>query len=445
MNVALERISWPEFDVPTDRPVISRDELIGRCDQLYARAGVDWVCVYGDKEHFANLLFLIDFDPRFEEILLVLGPDGKRVLIAGSEGMLYGTALGVVAEMVHYQPFSLMGQPLSSPTLPEILQEIGIVSGQHVGVAGWKWQECRPSRPSYVPALIVDEIRTVTGIDPVDVTPHLLDPVDGLRATATADQIAQFEWGASRSSRGIMPIVRGARPGMTELELAALMPYAGEPLTTHLILASSDGPLNGLRSAVNRKTNDGDAVVAGVGFWGGLCARAGLLTSQPRDDFFRTVVRPYFAAIATWWSTVGIGVTAGELFEASMTPLRETSFGSLLNPGHLTGHDEWLHGFVREGDTSTVRSGMTFQADIIPYPLPAGLALNCEDTLAIAGPELRDEIRQRHPQVWTRIEERRGFMASLGIDLRPEVLPLSFLPGLLPPYWGDHELVCTVA
>ncbi|MGD9857184.1 MAG: Xaa-Pro aminopeptidase [Planctomycetaceae bacterium] len=444
MTVSLERMTWPAMDVPLERPVISHNELLRRCDALYERAGCDWVCVYGDKEHYANLLYLIDFDPRFEEALLLLGPSSHRYLVAGSEGMIYGAGIGVCADLVHYQPFSLMGQPLSSPSLDNLLRDVGMRQGDRVGMAGWKWQESAPDRPSYLPAVIVDAVEGVCGSDAVDVTRVLLDPGEGLRVTASATQIAQFEWGASRASRGIMTVVRDSRAGVTEHELASLLGYAGEPLSTHFIISSSSGTLNGLRSATSRTVNDGDAVVAGVGYWGGLCARAGLMTDTPPDGFITELVEPYFAAIAAWWAHVAIDVSAGELHSRALEPLQGATFGPLLNPGHLTSHDEWLHGFTSAGSGMRIRSGMTFQADIIPSPVRDGWAINCEDTLAIAGPELRGELRTGFPDVWSRIEQRRSLMASLGIVLHEEVLPLSTLPGFLPPLWADHELICTI-
>ena len=49
---------------------------------------------------------------------------------------------------------------------------------------------------------------------------------------------------------------------------------------------------------------------------------------------------------------------------------------------------------------------------------------------------LRAELAARYPEAWSRIRRRRDFMAgSLGIHLKPEVLPLSNLAGYLPPYW----------
>jgi hypothetical protein len=41
--------------------------------------------VYGDREHFANLAYLTCFDPRFEEAVLIVGPNSKPLLVVGNE------------------------------------------------------------------------------------------------------------------------------------------------------------------------------------------------------------------------------------------------------------------------------------------------------------------------------------------------------------------------
>jgi hypothetical protein len=40
---------------------------------------------YGDREHFANLAYLTGFDPRFEESVLIVGPNSKPLLVVGNE------------------------------------------------------------------------------------------------------------------------------------------------------------------------------------------------------------------------------------------------------------------------------------------------------------------------------------------------------------------------
>ena len=47
--------------------------------------GYDRVVVYADREHSANLAYLTGFDPRFEEAVLLVGPDGDPAILVGNE------------------------------------------------------------------------------------------------------------------------------------------------------------------------------------------------------------------------------------------------------------------------------------------------------------------------------------------------------------------------
>ena len=79
---------------------------------------------------------------------------------------------------------------------------------------------------------------------------------------------------------------------------------------------------------------------------------------------------------------------------------------------------------------------MPFQVDIIPTPMPAGWALNCEDGIVFADQPLRTDLRTRHPAVFNRIEARRAFMRDeLGVALKESILPLSSTALCLPPFW----------
>jgi hypothetical protein len=451
MRVELKDVALPDFGVPVALPRVAPDERAARCGELYGAAGLDWVAVYGDREHAANLSFLVGFDPRFEEALLVLGAGGQRALIVGHEGAVYAPLAGLPTEIALYSPFSLKGQPRDgTPRLREVLRDIGLQSGARVGVAGWKYLDSdetdEPGVPAFVPAVVTRELEQLTGVAPVDVTSILMHPAHGLRARNSAAQIALFEWGAARSSAAVMRVVRGARPGMTELEAAGLMGYQGEPLACHVLMAAGDDQINGLRSPSARRLETGNGAAVGIGMWGGLTCRAGLLADEVDNEFMRAVVEPYYAAIAAWWQTIGIGVAGGEIHAAVMAALSNATFRPMLNPGHLTSYDEWMHSPIQAGSSARIASGMAFQCDIIPTPLPAGKAINCEDACAIADETLRAAIAREHPDVWRRIEARRAFMADrLGLRLRPEVLPLSSAPAYLPPFWLNNELVCTVA
>ncbi len=140
----------------------------------------------------------------------------------------------------------------------------------------------------------------------------------------------------------------------------------------------------------------------GIGYWGSLACRAGLVTDAPDERFLTAYVRPYYAAIATWYATMGIGVAGGRVHDAVTDALADAgaTFRPLLNPGHLVSYEEWMHSPIRPGSDEPLASGMVFQCDIIPTPLPAGTALNCEDTVALADEALRAELAREHPDLW---------------------------------------------
>jgi Xaa-Pro aminopeptidase len=448
----LQSVVLPDFGVPTVRPLIPAGTLAARCDTVYARAGKTWLFVYADREHNANILHLTGFDPRFEEAVLLLGPNGRRIVVTGNESASF-TAISPLPnlETMLSQSMSLMAQDRSqTPRLEAVLREAGISSGDTVGVVGWKYLEANEwddQRPGFlVPHyMIVILARIIGGLDGLsDETAILMNPQDGTRSIVDADQIAAFEWASARASASVWNIIRNTQPGVMEIEAAQNFLFAGEPLSAHTMFASGNAShaIHGLNSAGARRLEKGDGVTTAVGYWGGLSSRAGMLDDS--DDGFVKIASSYFDALVTWYETAAIGTTGGALHDAVVNKLAEANLKSALNPGHLVSYDEWSHSPVRPGSTDTLRSGMIFQVDVIPGPMPAGKALNCEDAVAIADVALRAEIAEKHPETWSRIEARRQFVRdTIGVTLADHLLPLSNIQLCLPPLWlrSDHVLV----
>jgi hypothetical protein len=444
MPIALRDVAVPDFGVPIDAPRIPAATYEKRCREAYQRAECDWLVVYGDREHLANIAFLSGYDPRFEEALLLLGPRDKRVLVVGNEGEAYAPLAGLPGlDIGLAQSLSLMGQDRSlKPNLAAVLREAGLSRGQTIGLAGWKYFEPTewddPSPGLFVPHYLAAMLSRIAGGAEAlkDATPVLMHPATGLRSTIDVDQIALHEWGAARASAAVWRIVTGARLGQSEMEAARAMGYAGEVLTAHVMVATGDSnhPVVGLRSPTSRVIRRGDGVTAGAGFWGGLSARAGLIADA--DETFLKTATAYFAGLVAWYETADIGATGKAIFETVGAALAPGGLRSALNPGHLTGHDEWVHTPIRPGSDEPIASGMPFQVDIIPTPMPAGWALNCEDGVVFADAALRAELKVHHPAAVERIDARRRFVRDeLGIPIKDSILPLSSTPLCLPPFW----------
>ena len=446
--IQLADVGIPTLDVPEELPAITAAEFEERIAALLAAVDVDQVVVYGDREHAASLIFLCNLDPRFEEVLLVLGR-GHRTLLVGKEDIGYVPIVPIEVDVILCPSLSLMGIDRSGgSTVEQGLREAGLGAGDRIGVVGWKallpGESSDAFAPIFAPAFIVDTLREIAGAPElvVDVTPALTSPRSGLRSFNSADQIAAFEWGASRCSAYVMEILAAARPGVSEREAFHGVRWGGAPLSFHPVLASGPDVAVGLRSPSSRRLELGDAAIAAIGLWGGNCARGGLVASSEADlgsqseGYLDGLAVPYWRAMATWYETLELGVPGGDVFQEITGLLEGEAFASSLNPGHLIHYEEWLDSPIRAGSSDPIASGMVFQSDIIPTGIRPGWTANCEDTVALGDADLRAAIESRHPELWSRITARRAFMRDrLGIDVRDEVLPLSCTPAYFPPFW----------
>lgn len=411
------------------------------------RSGLDALLVYADREHYANVSYLTGFDPRFEEALLLVPRSGEPVVLAGNESLSFVDKAGTAVRGVLCQSFSLPSQDRSvRRRLSDSLAEAGLGRADRAGVIGWKPipREDAPDAPYAlaVPQFVLSEIESFLESPPVDAT-LVVCGVDGLRAHNEADQLALHEHRATRASHSVWRAIEALRPGVSELELSRAMSLVGLPLACHVMCTSGAESINGLSSPTDREIGVGDRFSAAVGYWGGLCCRAGLVleAGDPRvDEYVERFARPYYAAVREWYASIRIGVTGGEVSARVHDTLAPTAVRPLLDAGHLISLDEWLDSPFFPGSAERLRSGAALQCDVIPtserYP---GDAANVEDSLALADEELRSEIAERFPAAWSRIQRRRRFMATeLRIELAEEVLPFSdrqaaFAPALLSP------------
>lgn len=504
-EVALPEFGSPEASPPAISLREHAERLAEAERRGREELGLDVLLVYADREHSANLSFLTGFDPRFEEALLVchLPPvapaeDGDapgaslRYLLLGNE------CLGMTPDdperllnlrPVLYQPFSLMGQDRSRTacggSMEGVLREIcGVRPGMRAGIAGWKHVDHDDSVIES-PAYIVDALRSLVtggsaGDGPTKSRGRVLnagriftDPAVGLRHRNSASQLALFEYASTRTSDAIRRIVHRVRPGVSEIELQREMLADGLPHSCHPMVSAGDKASRGMSDPSANRVERGDRFTTAFGLWGALTCRAGMIAAGPEDlpdpvdaagdagdpttaaaagagaitgsprAMYLRFVRNYFEVVATWYRTVRVGVTAGEVFAAVEAVRDQKCYRLLVNPGHLIHLDEWTHSPFRLGDTTVLQSGMALQMDIIPVPLgPDGttngaprICSNCEDGIALADSRLRQEIADRHPEMWSRIEARRAFMRdTLGIEIDASVLPFSNIPAWLPPF-----------
>ena len=446
----------PEFGESDGGPAVPAGRHAERIEQLRERMagrGYDRLIVWADREHSAGISFLTGFDPRFEEAILIVGPEHEPAILVGNECWGLAGAAPLAMRRILHQDLSLPSQPRDrSRPLAEVLADEGVRAGARIGVVGWKTWADRSSIEA--PAFLVDELRRLVGPGGLveNASDLLIDPADGLRVINDVDMLATLESASSRTSSGIRRVITGLRPGLTEREAVRLLEWDGTPLSCHLMLTAGPRATFGMLSPGDRPIEHGDRFTTAFGIWGALTCRAGFVVEDADGlpdgiaDYVDRLVGPYFAAVAEWYEAIRIGLPGGALQAIIDRRLGDPFFGIFLNPGHQIHLDEWVNSPISPGSTIPLRSGMAFQVDIIPATGGPYFTTNIEDGIALADAALREQLAASYPAAWARIEARRAFMAEvLGIRLQPEVLPFSNLPGYLPPYLLGPDRAMTMA
>ncbi|MBM7655470.1 M24 family metallopeptidase [Neobacillus cucumis] len=454
MTNLIEQIAYCEVPAPITAPAQHPVDLTDDTMQLHKEKilmrmkeeKLDALLVYADREHGVNFGYLVGFEPRFEEALLVLHRDGKAYMLLGNESLKMGQYSRIEAEVIHTPYFSLPNQPMgNTQTFAELIQSAGVEKGMKTGIMGWKLftSSLEDNDQLFdVPYFIVEAVKNLVGNSGlvVNATSLFIHPGKGARITMNANEIAHYEFGASLASSCILSLLDQIEPGKTEMELANELAAFGQPNNVQTICATGDRFTNAVVAPRAKKVEIGDKFSSTLGYRGGLTSRSAYVVSTkeelPADvrDYLDAVAKPYYAATVAWYENIEIGMLGDEMYHLIESVLPKSIYGWHLNPGHLTAGEEWMSSPIYPGSDLAISSGMLFQMDIIPS-VPGYGGASAEDGVAIADQALRQELADKYPDVWARIQARRDYMIhTLGIHIKPEILPLSNLNGYMRPY-----------
>jgi Xaa-Pro aminopeptidase len=448
------QIGWPEFGQAAYPPNTSCAELEQRVGKLRARMDerkLTQLVVYGDREHFANIAYLTNFDPRFEEALLILSARNTPLLVVGNECEAYVGVSPLFQDQKlrreRFQPFSLLNQPRDqSRTIREIFAGEGIDATSQVGCVGWKYfSDHEHPNAQYaieLPSYLVDTLRELSGRERVvNSTDLLMHPGYGLRTFCTPSEIAYFEYTSVQASESVKRMIFGMREGMTDHEVVALGGTCGEPLGCHVTFTTGRTASLGLSGPRDEKIARGQPLSMNLSYWGSNSCRSGWVANSAKDlpvaaaDYAQAFAGVYFEVMSEWFALLKPGTPGGQLWRLIRERLPFDQFGIFLNPGHLIHLDEWLSSPIYPNSDVPLHSGMAIQVDVIPSS-PTYASTRMEDGVVLADKELRKQLQHAYPDCYARCQKRRKFMTEvLGIELPEEVLPLSNIPAIVPPFF----------
>lgn len=458
MGIALKEIDWPDLGVPECPPGPTLAELRERMTATRAamlRHGIDTLVVYGDREHSANLHWLTDFDPRFEEALLIVNAGGA-ILAAGNECLPYTELSPLVASgdirVVHCASLSLVSQPRGGLRFDTLVEQ-SVPKGSVVGTVGWKYwttgEVADPTSAIEIPSVLVDLLRARTG-QVRNATALFMDPGEGLRSTVSVPEIVRMEFANQLAASALRRMVFSLREGMTDFEAVETARVGGLPLGCHATFATGRRAWQGLSSPSGERLERGTPIAFNVCHWRANICRAGWVAGSAQDlpaaarRYVEDFAGPYVEALSDWFAQMRPGVSGGSIWASTMAALPLDRFGVTLNPGHLIGIDEWISSPIYEGSAVPLRSGMAMQCDVIPAH-PVFGSTRMEDGYVIADATLRAEIAAQHPAVFDRCSKRRAFMREqIGLDVPEDLLPLADTCGIVAPFLLDPRQVITL-
>ncbi|HMK87527.1 MAG TPA: hypothetical protein VK437_16305, partial [Steroidobacteraceae bacterium] len=226
--------------------------------------------------------------------------------------------------------------------------------------------------------------------------------------------------------------------------------YNGEPLSCHMTLVTQANRDQGLSGPIGARIALGSPLASNIAYWGSNVCRAGWVAKSAKDlvpaahDYVDAFAGPYFAVMAEWFALLKIGTPGGRLKALISEKLPFERFRIFLNPGHLIHLDEWLSSPIYTGSDVPLSSGMAIQVDVIPSS-PVYFSTRMEDGVVLADAELRRSLETRYPACFARCLKRREFMTEvLGIELADEVLPLSNMPTIVPPFFLEPNQIFAV-
>lgn len=429
---------------------VEKEEFLSRLAMLrqhMAQDGVDVALVYGDREHFGNIAYLSGYDCRFEESILVVPQSGVPTILVGNEGMAYAMKIPYEIRRVFYRNFSLQGQPRrTEEKLTQLLAEAGVAG--KAGLCGFKYFDAAycegdPDNTYDVPAYVLDAVKQVAA-QTVNYTKVFTGLEGGMRLRVhTAKEIARAESAACRSANVVLNMMDALRPGINAYEVSRRSLCGFAPVTMYpLVNFGADDVSYGIASPCEDHTLKlGDPCGLCYGIRGSLTSRVAVAAY---DEASMGIYQPYlysfygkfFEAMCNWYGKLQVGVDGNTLHWAAHDIIGDPSYHVTLNAGHYTADgEEWTNALSFDGSAYTLPDGAYLQVDIIASnPDPVRTAI-CEDTVIVAGSELRKALQEEYPQVYDRIMKRRQVMQELlGITLHEDVLPLSNLNGAMFPF-----------
>lgn len=357
---------------------ISVKEFAARAEKLKAlmlESDIQACLIYGDEYRKENLRYISNYWPLFERGAVIVPLTGDPIVIAAPEGDK------LCREMSAWQDIRLLPE-YTCVTVPD---EIDYPYARYTSLKAI-FQEFRHTSPlkrvgivgiNDMPGSLLDSIqRSLEGIEVVDAGSLLFK----LRMSKSEHEVACLKKAAAIADAGYRLMIEQVRPGMTELELAALAygecTRLGAEFIPFCVLASGERVDTIIGRPTRKVIANGDMIMAAIavqveGYVStiGFPFVAGEM-SQGQREFIRTLVEAEQIAL----SKLKAGVKQSELVRAVKSYFADKGVTEydLYPPLHGCGLAEAESPYPDEHSAALFEAGMTVNTDVSLFGHPHG-------------------------------------------------------------------------
>ncbi len=335
-------------------------QRVRRTQAAMAANNLDVLLAFSTESEPALVRYFSDYWPSFETAAVLIPATGDPALLIGPESLTYARARSRIERIIQLMDFRESSQPdYPGSKLPVWRDVLSEYPARRLGIAGWHMF------PQTIYANLVQAFEgSVVNAD---------DAVRSVTITKSPAELKCLRESARISELGLQAILDGLRPGMTEIQVAALATGAmlsqGAEATGYPVWCCS-GPNS--RQAISRPTHrpiqQGEVVQICVG-----AKVAGYSTSIGRplvlghcDEGLRRFLQVGCDAEEMTIDLMRAGTPAAEVAKRVHGFITKQGYGDtiLYGPAHGCGQMECEYPFVETSSTFTLAENMVFQVDV---------------------------------------------------------------------------------
>jgi Xaa-Pro aminopeptidase len=364
---------------------------IGRIQDALKEKKLDGLLVFASEAEPANVRYLADYWPSFETTGVLVPAEGKPCLLIGPESLTFAKSRSRIPDIRRLMDFRESSQPeYPGSKLTQWRDLLGEFKIGKLGITGM----------AMLPYPIWNNISAVLGEGNVASEETI---VPGMRIIKSPAELQLLRGASKISEIGLEAALKAARPGMTEIELAAEAEYAmlkaGAETTGYPVWCCSGPNSNqAISRPTHRRIRKGELIQLCVGAriegYSSSIGRVFVLGKISNE--LKKFVTVGLEAEKRTIDIMRAGRTGAEITKHVHDFIRQQGYGDciLYGPAHGVGLMECEFPFIESGLQMKLVQNMTFNIDIFLYTPHYGLRIEDGVIVRKDGVECMSGIRR---------------------------------------------------